>query len=147
MNLNKVIVVGNITKTPELKTAGDTKVLQITLATNRVYKDKQGEKQEDTQFIDFVAFGKQAETLAQYCVKGQNMLFEGRIQNRSWDKEDGTKGYKTDVVLENFQFGNKPAGSSSHSNDDEDTSSLNTSSFNASESIQGAGYEAEEDEF
>ena len=106
MNINRVTIAGNITKQIELKALpSGTKVANITLATNRTWKDQNGQKQEDTQFVDFVAFGKQAEVLAQYCVKGQNMLLEGRYTTRSWDKQDGSgKAYKTEVVLENFHF-------------------------------------------
>lgn len=111
MNINQVTVAGNITKPIELKKlASGMSVAQITLATNRSWKDKDGSKKEDVQFVDFVAFGKTAETLAQYCLKGQNMLFQGRLSTRSWEKPDKTKGYKTEVILESFQFGQKPQG-------------------------------------
>lgn len=118
MNINRVTIAGNITKPIELKALpSGNKVAAITLATNRVWKDKNGQKQEDTQFVDFVAFGNQAETLARYCVKGQSMYMEGRWSNRSWDKTDGTKGYKTEVVLEKFEFGAKPKGYENQSSD------------------------------
>jgi single-strand DNA-binding protein len=111
MNINKVTIAGNITKPIELKSLpSGVKVAQITLATNRTYKDKTDNKVEEVQFVDFVSFGKQAETLAEYCVKGQNMYFVGRLSNRSWDKLDGSKGYKTEIILEEFQFGQRPDG-------------------------------------
>lgn len=115
MNINEVTIAGNITKDLELKnTPSGVKVLQVTLATNRTWKDQNGQKQEEVQYVDFVAFGKTAETIAQYCVKGQNMWFRGRYTTRSWeDKDTGQKRYKTEVVLENFQFGQKPQGNKS----------------------------------
>lgn len=109
MNINKVMIAGNITKPIELKKlpSGDS-VVNFTLATNRTYKNKDNEKLEDTQYVDFVVFGKQADIISQYCVKGQNLYCEGRYTTRTWDKPDNTKAYKTEIVLETFQFGEKP---------------------------------------
>ena len=108
MNLNKVILIGNITKNIELKSLpSGMKVASFGLATNRTWKDNNGQKQEQAEFHNIVSFGKQAEVIAQYCGKGDQLFIEGRIQTRSWDKEDGTKAYRTEIVLENFQFGNK----------------------------------------
>ena len=108
MNLNKVTLIGNITKDIELKSLpSGIKVASFGLATNRTWKDKDGNKQEQAEFHSIIAFGKQAETISQYCGKGDQLYIEGRIQTRSWDKEDGTKAYRTEIVLENFQFGNK----------------------------------------
>lgn len=108
MYLNKVTIIGNITKDPELKALPTgTKVASISVATNRTWKDTQGAKQESVEFHNVVAFGKQAEVIAQYCKKGSQILIEGRIQTRSWDATDGTKKYRTEVILEGFQFGNK----------------------------------------
>lgn len=108
INLNKVNLIGNITKDIELKAIpSGMKVASFGLATNRIWKDKDGNKQEQAEFHSIIAFGKQAETISQYCGKGDQLFIEGRIQTRSWDKEDGTKAYRTEIVLENFQFGNK----------------------------------------
>ena len=108
MNLNKVTLIGNITKDIELKSLpSGMKVASFGLATNRTWKDKEGNKQEQAEFHSIIAFGKQAETISQYCGKGDQLFIEGRIQTRSWEKEDGTKAYKTEIVLESFQFGNK----------------------------------------
>lgn len=108
MNLNKVTLIGNITKDIELKSLpSGMKVASFGLATNRTWKDNNGQKQEQAEFHNIVSFGKQAEVISQYCGKGDQLFIEGRIQTRSWDKEDGTKAYKTEIVLENFQFGNK----------------------------------------
>ena len=83
------------------------KVASFGLATNRTWKDNNGQKQEQAEFHNIVSFGKQAEIISQYCGKGDQLFIEGRIQTRSWEKEDGTKAYKTEIVLESFQFGNK----------------------------------------
>ena len=108
MQLNKVTLIGNITKDIELKSLpSGIKVASFGLATNRTWKDKEGNKQEQAEFHNIIAFGKQAETISQYCGKGDQLFIEGRLQTRSWDKEDGTKAYRTEIVLENFQFGNK----------------------------------------
>lgn len=108
MNLNKVILIGNITKDIEVKyLPSGISVTSFGLATNRKWKDKDGNKQEQAEFHNIIAFGKQAEVLKQYCSKGDQLFIEGRLQTRNWDKEDGTKAYRTEVILENFQFGNK----------------------------------------
>ena len=108
MQLNKVTLIGNITKDIELKSLpSGIKVASFGLATNRTWKDKDGNKQEQAEFHNIIAFGKQAETISQYCGKGDQLFIEGRLQTRSWDKEDGTKAYRTEIVLESFQFGNK----------------------------------------
>jgi single-strand DNA-binding protein len=110
MNINKVLIAGNITKDIELKTLPNgTSVASFGLASNRTWKDANGEKQEQVEFHNIVVFGKQADTIKQYCVKGQNLFVEGRLQTRSWeDKESGKKLYRTEIILENFQFGQKP---------------------------------------
>jgi single-strand DNA-binding protein len=114
MYLNKVFLIGNLTRDPELKALpSGTKVASLALATNRVWKDQKGVRQESTEYHNVVAFGRQAETLTQYCKKGSSLYIEGRIQTRSWDAQDGTKKYRTEIVLEGFQFGPKAGGSSS----------------------------------
>jgi single-strand DNA-binding protein len=113
MYLNKAILVGNLTRDPELKSLpSGVKVTSFSLATNRVWKDKNGAKQEDTQFHNIVVFAQQAEIVAQYLKKGQAALVEGRIQNRSWDAPDGTKKYRSEIVADRVQFGPKAGGSS-----------------------------------
>jgi len=109
MNLNKAILVGRITKDPEQKALPNGQaVVNFGLATNRFYKDKEGNRQESAEFHNLVAFGKQADTIATYCKKGQELLVEGRIQTRSWEAE-GKKNYRTEIVVETFQFGSKEA--------------------------------------
>ena len=108
MYLNKAIIIGNLTRDPELRALpSGTKVTTLGMATNRVFKNKNGEKQEDTQFHNIVVFGQQAEIVNQYLKKGQSVLVEGRIQNRSWDGPDGVKKYRTEIVADRVQFGPK----------------------------------------
>lgn len=114
MYLNKVFLIGNLTRDPELKALPTgTKVASLSMATNRTWKDAQGGKKEAVEYHNVVAFARQAEVLAQYCKKGSSLYVEGRIQTRSWDAQDGTKKYRTEIVLENFQFGPKAGGAAS----------------------------------
>ncbi|MBP9701217.1 MAG: single-stranded DNA-binding protein [Candidatus Pacebacteria bacterium] len=114
MYLNKVFLIGNLTRDPELKSLPTgTKVASLSMATNRTWKDAQGGKKEAVEYHNVVAFAKQAEVLAQYCKKGSSLYVEGRIQTRSWDAADGTKKYRTEIVLESFQFGPKAGGAPS----------------------------------
>lgn len=108
MNLNKVFLVGNLTRDPELRNLpSGTAVVSFGIATNRVWKNQQGEKQEDVQFHNIVVFGRQAEIVNQYLTKGSLVLIEGRIQTHSWDGKDGSKQYRTEIVAERVQFGPK----------------------------------------
>src|SRR3989338_6996017 len=112
MYLNKAIIIGNLTRDPELRSIPNgTKVCSFSLATNRVWKDKNGARQESTEYHNVVVFGRQAETVAQYIKKGNSLLVEGRIQTRSWeDKNSGEKKYRTEIVAERVQFGPKGSG-------------------------------------
>jgi len=107
MYLNKVFLYGNLTRDPELKALpSGSQVANFGIATNRTYKDKNGQKQETTEFHNIVAFGRTAEVIAQYLKKGRPIFVEGRLQTRSWDdKESGKKNYRTEIVVDNFQFG------------------------------------------
>lgn len=116
MYINKAILYGNLTKDPEIKALpSGIKVASFGLATNRTYKDKNGVKQEKVDFHNIVVFGKQAELMQQYMKKGSPIYLEGRIENRSWDAPDGQKKYRTEIILESFQFGPKPMGGGSSS--------------------------------
>lgn len=107
MYLNKVILYGNLTRDPELKALPSGQQLaSFSIATNRSFKGKDGTRQEATEFHNLVAFGRTAEVIGQYFKKGRPIYVEGRIQTRSWDdKESGKKNYRTEVIIENFQFG------------------------------------------
>ncbi|MFZ2038324.1 MAG: single-stranded DNA-binding protein [Minisyncoccia bacterium] len=111
MYLNKAFLFGNLTKDPELKSLpSGIKVTSFGMATNRTYKDATGNKKEQAEFHNIVAFGKPAELIAQYLKKGRSVFVEGRIQTRSWDDQAGVKKYRTEVVVENFQFGPSAPG-------------------------------------
>lgn len=111
MNLNKVILIGNLTRDPELKSLpSGIKVANFGLATNRVWKDKDGSRKDSTEFHNVVVFGRQAENVAQYMKKGSNLLVEGRLQTRSWES-DGKKNYRTEIIADNVQFGSRGSGS------------------------------------
>lgn len=107
MYLNKVLLYGNLTRDPELKALpSGGQVANFGMATNRTFKDKSGAKQETTEFHNVVAFGRTAEVIAQYCKKGRPIYIEGRLQTRTWDdKESGKKNYRTEIIVDTFQFG------------------------------------------
>lgn len=108
MYINKAIIYGNLTRDPELKSLpSGIQVCEIGVATNRTWKDKNGAKQESTDYHNVVTFGKQAELVKQYLSKGNGIFVEGRIQTRSWDAQDGTKRYRTEIVADRIQFGPK----------------------------------------
>ena len=124
MYLNKVMLIGNLTRDPELKSLpSGVKVTSIGLATNRSWKKEDGSKQESTEFHNAVAFGKPAELIAQYCRKGSSLYVDGRLQTRSWDGTDGQKKYRTEIVVENFQFGPRATDAGSFSKPSEKGSS------------------------
>lgn len=111
MYLNKSFIIGNLTRDPEQKTLpSGTSVTTFGMATNRIYNDKDGNRQESTEYHNIVVFGRQAETTAQYLRKGSMALVEGRIQTRSWDADDGTKKYRTEIVADRVQFGPRGGG-------------------------------------
>lgn len=105
-NLNKVMLIGNLTRDPELRyTPKGTAVADIALAINRVWNNDQGQKQEETTFVDVTLWGRQAELAQQYLSKGRGVYIEGRLQMDSWDdKETGKKRSKLKVIGENLQF-------------------------------------------
>ena len=124
MDLNKVMLIGNITQDPEVRTTpSGISVTSFGLATNLVWTDQQGQKQEKAEFHNIVAFGRTAEVIAQYMKKGRPIFVEGRIQTRSWEgKEDGKKQYRTEIVVDNFQFGadgGKGGSGTSHTGSEE----------------------------
>lgn len=114
MYINKVQLLGNLTRDPELRALPTgIKVASFSLATNRSWKDANGQRKDMSEFHNVVAFAKPAELIAQYAKKGSSLYVEGRIQTRSWDdKTTGEKKYRTEIVVENFQFGPRPTGAS-----------------------------------
>ncbi|MFA6131422.1 MAG: single-stranded DNA-binding protein [Patescibacteria group bacterium] len=110
MNINKAIICGRITHSPEQKALPNgTTVANFTVVSNHNYKDKNGAKQEIAEFHRVTVYGKSAENCAQYLTKGQEVFVEGRIQTQSWEK-DGVKHYRTEIIAERVQFGAKPKG-------------------------------------
>lgn len=111
MNLNKVFLIGNMVADPEMRQTGSGQsVCSFRIATNRMWNDKSGQRQTQTEYHACVAWGKQAETLSTYMRKGNMIMVEGRLQTRSWDdKQTGAKRYATEIIVENFQFGPKGA--------------------------------------
>jgi len=113
VSLNKAFIIGRLTRDPESRTTPNgQRVTSISVATNRTFKDKDGNKQEQVEFHNIVIWGKLAEIASQYLIKGQEVLIEGRIQTRSWDGQDGAKKYRTEIVAESLQLGSKPGGRS-----------------------------------
>jgi single-strand DNA-binding protein len=104
--VNKVILVGNLGRDPEVRsTPSGQQVASFTLATNRKWKDKNGQRQEQTEWHQIVCWGRQAEVAGQYLTKGKQIYVEGRLQTRSWDdKQSGEKRYRTEVICDNFQM-------------------------------------------
>ncbi len=110
MYINKAFVYGNLTRDPELRSLpSGVQVASFGVATNRVWKNKEGEKKESTEFHNVVVFGRQAETVSQYLKKGSSVFVEGRLQTRSWEAE-GTKKYRTEIVADRVQFGPRGSG-------------------------------------
>lgn len=110
-SLNKVILIGNLTRDPEVRyTPRGAAVCDVSIAVNRKWRDEQtGESKEEVTFVDIVVWGKQAESVGQYLRKGSSACFEGRLQQESWeDKQTGQKRSKIKVVAEGVQFLGSP---------------------------------------
>jgi single-strand DNA-binding protein len=104
-DLNKVMLIGNLTKDPEAKTLPSGQSLSnFSLATNRTWKDKDGSKKEQAEFHNIIAWGKLAEICNQYLKKGAKVYIEGRLQTRSWDDQNGVKKYRTEIIAENLSM-------------------------------------------
>jgi len=104
-SLNRVFLMGNITRDPELRyVPSGTAVTTFDLAVNRVYMTQSGEKKEDTSFIRIVVWGRRAEVCAEYLAKGSPVFVEGRLRSRSWETQDGQKRSTIEVIANNVQF-------------------------------------------
>lgn len=121
MNLNKIHLIGRVTKDPEVKALpSGVQVCSFSLATNRTWKDKDGAKQEETDFHNVVAFGKQAEVIGQYVKKGQLLFVEGRNKTRTWEHPTHKINmYRTEIIVENFQFGPKAGNTAAATSSDD----------------------------
>lgn len=116
MNVNKVILVGRLTRDPDMRTtASGQSVASISLATNNFWTDKSGTKQEKTEFHNVVLWGRLAEVAGQYLTKGQECFVEGRLQTREYTAKDGTQKKTTEIVGETMQLGSRAQGTSSGS--------------------------------
>jgi single-strand DNA-binding protein len=138
MNVNKVILVGRLTRDPEVRStpAGQT-VASISMATNRFWKDKNGQRQDQTEFHNVVLWGRLAEIAGQYLGKGQEAFIEGRLQTRKYTDKNNVERYRTEIIAENLQLGSRPQGSSYQGN-----ASANTGNFNKNQSAPAAPAEA-----
>ncbi len=135
MYLNKALIIGNLTRDPELKALpSGIKVCSFSVATNRTYKDKDGKKQETVEFHNVSAFSKLGELAGQYLKKGQQVLVEGRLQTRSWES-NGEKRYRTEIIADNVQFGMKGTGGSGF----QKSSGSTTTSQDSGGDIQSSG--------
>ncbi len=129
MAFNKVILLGNLTADPETRsTPSGQSVTSFSLAVNRTWNDANGQRQEETSFINCTAWGQRGETIAKYVGKGRQLLVSGRLQQRSWDdKETGKKRSSIDVIVEEFSFvsdgrGGQGGGSTSSNNQSNNSS-------------------------
>ncbi len=145
MYLNKAIIIGNLTRDPELKSLpSGIKVASFGVATNRTWKDQTGAKKEAVEYHNVVAFGKQAELIAQYCKKGNSIYVEGRMQTRSWDAQDGSKKYRSEIIIENFQFGPKGSGGGSDSPYSQSSAPVPKSAKKEEDSLESIEYPEED---
>lgn len=111
MNLNKVFLIGNLTRDPELRTTPSGQpVATFGIATNRMYTDNTGTKKQQTEFHNIVAWGRLAEIATQYLSKGKMVLIEGRLTTRSWQGQDGAKKSRTEIITERMQLGPRTGG-------------------------------------
>jgi single-strand DNA-binding protein len=119
MSVNKVILLGRLGQDPELKyTPGGAAVCNFSVATTEAWTDKQGQKQEKTEWHRIVVWGKLAELCNQYLSKGRQAFVEGRLQTRSWDDKDGTKRYTTEIMANTVQFIGGATANNSNTNVD-----------------------------
>lgn len=111
MNLNKAFILGNVTRDPEVRAMpSGQQVVNFGIATNRFYTDKDGQKKQDAEFHNIVAFGKLADIASKYVTKGSLIFIEGRIKTRNWNNAAGVKQYKTEIIAESLQLGPRPGG-------------------------------------
>jgi len=121
MNLNKVLLIGRLTRDPENRALpSGQSVTSFGMATDRFYNDKTGQRQQQTEFHNIVAFGKLAEITSQYLSKGSLVLIEGRLQTRSWKDNSGNQKYRTEIITERLQMGPKSANKQNFQNQNQE---------------------------
>jgi single-strand DNA-binding protein len=114
MNLNKVLLIGRLTRDPESKALpSGQSVTSFSMATDNFYTDKAGQKQQQTEFHNIVCFGKLADIASQYMTKGTLVYIEGRIRTRSWKDNSGQTKYRTEIIAQSLQLGPRSANSAS----------------------------------
>lgn len=131
MNFQKTFILGRVSHTPELKALPNgNNVATFSMATNRVYKDASDQKKEDVEWHNCVAYGKLADIIGQYVEGGQVLFVEGRNKTRDWeDKTDGKKRYRTEVIIEGFQFGPKSQNREAKKTDNDNTPAVQTGGY------------------
>ena len=123
MDLNRVMLIGNLTRDPELRNTPNGKsVASMSIATNRFWTDAQGQKQKEAEFHNIVMWSKLAEIASQYLHRGSKVYVEGRLQTREWTGQDGIKRYRTEIVADNLIMLNGPSDGVSRSKPSESTS-------------------------
>ena len=141
-SINKVILVGNLTRDPEMKdTTGGQPITTFGLATNRAWVTRGGEKQQSAEFHELVAWGKLAEICSQYLKKGKLIYVEGYLKTRSWDGEEGTKRFRTEVVVNDMIMLDKRKGDEEGVSDEEmlpmDDTNLDDLGINTQDIVSG----------
>lgn len=129
MDLNKATIIGRLTADPESRTTptGQT-VVSFSLATNLVWKDANGERQEKTEFHNIVAWRKLAEIISQYLKKGSRIYLEGRLQTRSWEDQNGVKRYRTEIIADNMIMLDNKSDNTSTNNPNQNSDKSSNSS-------------------
>jgi single-strand DNA-binding protein len=111
MNFNKAFILGNVTRDPETRALpSGQSVASFGIASNRFYTDQSGQKKQDAEFHNVVAFGKLADIVTRYVTKGTLVFIEGRIKTRNWQNQQGVKQYRTEIVAETLQLGPRGMG-------------------------------------
>lgn len=144
--MNKVILIGRLARDPEMRTTmSGMNVTRFTIAVTRTYQDQNGERGAD--FINCVAWRKQAENIAKYCTKGTQVAVDGRIQTGSYDAQDGSKRYTTDIICDNVTFLGSKNDNNSYNNSFNNNNNNNEQSFNANQSNDMPTSDISEDPF
>jgi len=143
MDLNRVTLIGNLTRDPELRNTPNGKaVASMSIATNRFWTDAQGQKQKEAEFHNIVMWSKLAEIASQYLHRGSKVYVEGRLQTREWTGQDGIKRYRTEVIADNLIMLNGPAGGDTN-RDPNKEKSFNNNAPSAKEENNGEVIEEE----
>lgn len=147
MNLNKAMIIGNVVRDPEMRTTGTGQnVTSFSIATNLVWKDQSGQKQEKAEFHNIVAWRRLAEISNQYLKKGSKVYIEGRLQTRSWDDPNGVKKYRTEIIAENMIMLDRAGGAGDSSYNNQSNFSKKEDDFSQPEPQQSKSASADSNE-